>query len=95
MTVSKDEVTQGMNKEITDSGWWFTKKKKVGVLKKGKRNYTDSINLIWKGVYTTRYFKIPSGSGKALWFPVSLYHEVDSFRPIQPHQTGSPTEKYH
>lgn len=26
---------------------------------------------------------------------VSLYQEVNSFRPIQPHQTGSPTEKHH
>lgn len=39
-----------------------------------------------RGVYPTQYFKIPSGSCKTLWFPISLYHEVDSFRPIQPHQ---------
>ena len=47
-----------------------SKKKVWGeVLKTGKGNYTNSINLIWEGVYPIQYFKIPSGSCKALWSP--------------------------
>lgn len=59
LTFSKDEVIEGMHSNVKK--WQIlgdSFNKNVGVLKKGKGNYTKSINLIWKGVYTVSISRI-------------------------------------